>query len=131
MNELKINLLKSKYLTLIFILQISVVLSLFGVLFVNMTMHFQANKSFYDIFKDDNVYNIMDIGGNEIYSQVMNLDNIENINKLFTYLDNNYIRIQQIQNQFNNEYDSNKLRFMSVNKNEAERFKEQGFAPYL
>ena len=61
MNELKINLLKSKYLTLIFILQISVVLSLFGVLFVNMTMHFQANKSFYDIFKDDNVYNIMDI----------------------------------------------------------------------
>ena len=61
MNELKINLLKSKYLTLIFILQISVVLSLFGVLFVNMTMYFQANKSFYDIFKDDNVYNIMDI----------------------------------------------------------------------
>lgn len=131
MNELKINLLKSKYLTLIFILQISVVLSLFGVLFVNMTMYFQANKSFYDIFKDDNVYNIMDVGGSEIYSQVMNLDNIENIDNLYTYLDNNYIRIQQIQNQFNNEYDTNKLRFMSVNKDEAERFKEQGFAPYL
>ena len=131
MNELKINLLKSKYLTLIFILQISVVLSLFGVLFVNMTMHFQANKSFYDIFKDDNVYNIMDVGGSEIYSQVMNLDNIENIDNLYTYLDNNYTRIQQIQNQFNNEYDTNKLRFMSVNKDEAERFKEQGFAPYL
>ena len=76
MNELKINLLKSKYLTLIFILQISVVLSLFGVLFVNMTMHFQANKSFYDIFKDDNVYNIMDVGGSEIYSQVIEYSTI-------------------------------------------------------
>ena len=131
MNELKINLLRSKYLSFVFILQISVVLSLIGILFINMTMHFQANKNFYDIFKDDNVYNIMDIGGNEIYSEVMNLDNIENIDNLYTYLDNNYIRIQQIQNQFNSNYDINKLKFMSVTKDEAERFKEQGFAPYL
>ena len=83
-----------------------------------MTMHFQANKNFYDIFKDDNVYNVMDIGGNEIHSEVMNLDNIDNIDKLYRYLDNNYIRIQQIQNQFNSDYD---IPSLTVNKSNKAR----------
>lgn len=99
-KEIVTNLRRSKYLTIIFTLHLTVILTLVGFLGVNVIFHKQSNKDFYTMFEGNQVYNIMDVGGTDVYSQKMTMDNLTSINGLYNELDSKYYRIQQITNAF-------------------------------
>ena len=129
-NEIKINFFKSKYLSVIFILHLALIFTLIGVLSMNIFTHSSSYTDFYNIFKDNQVSNIVDVGGTEIYSEKMNLDNIENISGLYHDLDSNYTRIGQIVSQLNSKFDSSKVEFMDIDSNRINSYEGLGTVPY-
>ncbi len=129
-KEIVTNLHRSKYLTIIFTLHLTVILTLVGFLGVNVIFHTQSNKDFYTMFEGNQVYNIMDVGGTDVYSQKMTMDNLTSINGLYNELDSKYYRIQQITNAFQADYDDSKKDFMDGGSDEVERYSTDGIASY-
>ena len=129
-NEIKLNLFKSKYLTFIFILHLSLIFTLIGIIMMNIMANNASYNNFYNIFKDNEVFNVIDIGDPEVYSNNMNMDNIDNISDLYEELNTEYTRIGQIINQFDGEFDVKKIDFMNVDLDRIESYEELGVAPY-
>lgn len=129
-KEIKINLFHSKYLSFIFVLHLSVILTLIGFLGINVMMQGNAYNDFYSIFNDQNVYNVMDIGGTETYSKVMNVENLEQIEELYHTLNQKYTYIHQIESSFPATYDDSKKQFMIGGKDSVDSYATSGIASY-